>query len=254
MRVLAVLGRDVTRSLSPKIHNAAARALDLPITYVPISCPTVEKFNRAIDALRELDAIGANVTIPYKEQALARANLVTAVGKAIGAVNTLTFVDENTIEGDNTDGPALAAMLRTMRAERLQKVQVLGSGGAAKAAEWALKDAGAAAVVVCARRLGNLAPVPGATLVISTLPPEPDLRFEEYIDLAARPAILDVAYVPDGLPPLVAFARARGLDASDGRAMLVEQGARSLARWTGKDLSLIREAMFSVLYSGPVDD
>lgn len=255
-RLLAVLGRDVSRSLSPKIHNAAARALDLPVAYIRFNCETVAKLHNAIAALREMNAIGANVTIPYKKDALERADILTDTAKEIGAVNTLTFLDdeEASIEGDNTDGPALVAILKEMPSERLEKVQLLGDGSASRAAEWALKAAGAKEIIVCSRRKGTLAPVPNATLVISTLPPAQDQPWREYIDLASRPAILDITYTIAGQPPLVVLAHQLGLVANDGRAMLVEQGARSLHRWTGGDLSLIREAMFSVLYSSPGDD
>lgn len=243
---LAVLGRDVSRSLSPRIHAAAIEALGLELEYTAISCPTREDFHQVIDA-RALR--GANVTIPYKAEAYARATIRTPAAIEIGAVNTLTF-DGETIEGDNTDGPGLEAVLLALPASSLERVQLLGDGGAAKAARWALARAGAKEVIGSARRTGTLGPVEGATLILSTLPSDPELRFERFVDLARRPFILDAAYAIDGETPLVALARAHGLDAQDGRAMLAEQGARSLRRWTGGDLSLIRAAMFAVLYSG----
>ncbi len=253
-----MLGRDVSRSLSPRIHNAAAEALEVDVSYVPVSCPTPEDFHRYLDVLRE-KALGANVTIPYKHEAYARANVLTETAKEIGAVNTLTFSEQG-IEGENTDGPALAALFSAMPKERLSRVQILGAGGASRAAEWALRRAGAKEIAICARKNAPhpLAPIAGATLVVSTLPPDAALAktaLEEYVDLANAPEILDAAYALEGLPPLVELARARGLSAEDGRAMLVEQAARSFHRWTGKALSLIRDAMSKslALYTGSGD-
>lgn len=239
---LAVIGRDVSRSLSPRLHRAAARALKMAIDYRAIS--TMDFFS----AVGGLD--GANVTIPYKKDAYEYSTILTETAKEIGAVNTLTF-DGDRIEGDNTDGPGLLAILPL---DKLDKVQLLGDGGAAKAASWALDRAGAKEVVISARRLGTLHPVEGATLIVSTLPPDPDLGYARFLDLRRRPAIIDAAYSLDGETPLVAFAKTNGLQAQDGRAMLAEQGARSFCRWTGGDLSLIRAAMFAVLYSGTGDD
>lgn len=259
---LAVLGGDVSRSLSPLIHHAAAKALGLELEYEAISCPTREDFLRAIDAL-ERAAVGANVTIPYKHEAYARATILTATAKEIGAVNTLTFLD-GAIEGENTDGPALEAIFSAMPRERLARVQLLGAGGASRAAAWALVRAGAKELAVCGRKDAPypLAPIAGATLVVSALPPDPAIASEalaSWIDVHSAPEILDLAYSPSGSPPLVAQAKARGFAANDGRAMLVEQGARSFHRWTGKALSLIREAMHDAmskslaLYTGSGD-
>jgi shikimate dehydrogenase len=263
-RLLAVLGRDVSQSLSPFLHGAAASACALDVAYVPISCATREKFDRAIDALRELGALGCNITIPYKGAALERCGSLTEIAAAIGAVNTITF-GESDLAGDNTDGPGLARVLADLPQQSLTRVQILGAGGAARAAVWAAEHAGAGEIHVSARANGaqilagghrgalpviphDLAPVAGATLVISCLPKEPALgerAILEWIDIAARPRILDLAYGAGRETPLVEHARARGLDATDGLAMLIEQAALALAGWTGGELSRIRAAMCS---------
>lgn len=259
-RLLAVLGRDVSRSRSPELHARAASALGLDIAYVPVSCPDEAAFRRAVDALRVLGARGANVTIPYKRVALAAATTITARARAIGAANTLSFEAEGEIEADNTDAPALLEVLRAGPPERLERVMVLGAGGAARAAVWALVEAGAPAVVVCARdpsRAGALAEMaprvvsaaalgsaPATTLALSTLPGDPALAARALEEWIRAPAVLDLAYGPPGHPsPLVAAARAHGLVAEDGLAMLIGQAALSLARWTGADAEAIRAAM-----------
>lgn len=269
-RLCAVLGGDVSASLSPRIHTAAAEALGLDVAYVPVSCPTREDFARAIDALFVLRALGANVTIPHKRAALERCDAISETARVIGAVNTLTFRDDGALFGDNTDGPGLVRVFEALGAERLARVQVLGAGGAARAVLWALVRSGAGEITCSARdgkadvvvddaraaasgrpRIGAapLGPVPGATLVVSTLPRDPGLAAEAHRAWIGDGAfVLDLAYsTPEAETPLVAGARQRGLEATDGRALLAEQGALSLAAWTGGEVSRIRAIMRSAL-------
>ena len=113
-RLLAVLGQDTSKSLSPLLHGAAALECDLPIAYIPVSCPDADHFHRAVQALRTLGAIGCNVTIPYKHEAMQLADRSSTTAQEIGAVNTLTFSDDGRIQGDNTDGPGLVQVYRSL--------------------------------------------------------------------------------------------------------------------------------------------
>lgn len=258
-RLLAVLGRDVSRSLSPTIHQEAALALGLDLAYVPVNAATPADFEQALAALRTLGAIGCNVTIPYKGLALERCQRTSTTASEIGAVNTISFAKEGWFQGDNTDGPGLVRLLERLPPGALSRVQILGSGGAARAAAWALARAGAGQVVVAARRGAGpvaelargqgvgLGRVKDVTLVISALPGDHDLgraALDQWIDTRARPFVLDLAYggTPDG-SPLSLLAKARGLEAQDGRGLLAEQGALSLALWTGAEVHRIRSAM-----------
>jgi shikimate dehydrogenase len=248
-RLLAVLGGDVSRSLSPRLHNAAARALDLDVAYVSVSCPTELAFEHAVAAMRTLDAIGANVTIPHKKRALDLATEVSPIARKIGAVNALTFEADGRSRGDNTDGPGLLAVLRAMPDRAFERVQILGAGGAARAAGWALKERGAKSIHITARS-GTplpLAPIEGASLIVSALPKDAALAktaLEQWIDVAHRPYVLDLAYGDLDRPsPLVQQALRAGLESSDGLEMLVEQAALALAEWTGGEVSRILVAM-----------
>lgn len=268
-RLCAVLGGDVLASLSPLIHGAAAAALGLDVAYVPVSCPTRADLERAIDALSTLRALGANVTIPHKRAALERCDSTSETARAIGAVNTLTFGDDGALFGDNTDGPGLVRVFEGLPPGVVARAQVLGAGGAARAVVWALARAGAQEITCCARDgrgaslvaqldvagaarprigAGGLAVVPGATLVVSTLPRDPALAAEAHRAWIGDGAfVLDLAYAAGGDTPLVAGARHRGLATADGRALLAEQGALSLASWTGGEVSRIRAIMRSAL-------
>jgi len=264
-RLLAVLGSDVSKSLSPFLHSAAAEACDLDVAYVPISCRDVAHFDGVVAALQTIGALGCNITIPYKPDAMRVAEDVSDVAAAIGVVNTLCFEAGRPIRGDNTDGPGLQQILEALAPEALSRVQILGSGGVARAAAWAVARLETESIAVCARRpepaeavaalcrgeVLGLAPVSGSTLVISSVPGTDalaDRALAEWIDTSSEPVICDLAY--GGLQrqsPLVEKARALGLEAFDGRGMLVEQAALALALWTGGEVPAIRAAMYAAL-------
>src|SRR4029079_16026990 len=95
-------------------------------------------FAETVRALPQSGFVGANVTIPHKEAALALATDATDTARQIGAANTLTFVDGR-IAADNTDAPGLLAALR---GPPPRTALVLRAGGSARAAVWALPQAG----------------------------------------------------------------------------------------------------------------
>ena len=86
------------------------------------------------------------MTIPHKQAALELADRASEAASAIGAANTLTFAPDGTIAAENTDAPGLIAALG--RPPRGMRALVLGAGGSARAAAWALRQAGASEVSV----------------------------------------------------------------------------------------------------------
>ena len=109
-------------------------------------------------------------------------------------------------------------------------------------------------------RASTLERIPGATLVVSTLPGDVDVAeraIREWIDLRARPIVQDLAYGREDPEtgtytdsPLVLMAKLRELRATDGRAMLVEQAALSLSLWTGGEVERMRAAMYAAIEIG----
>ncbi|MGF1511545.1 MAG: shikimate dehydrogenase family protein [Myxococcota bacterium] len=258
---LAVLGGDVSRSLSPRMHAAAAKALSVDVEYVAISCRDVETFREQMDMLRREGARGVNVTSPYKLDAFQMSEQTTDAADEIGGVNTICFGDR--VVGDNTDGPGLLRWWTTEPDLWFERVLILGAGGAARAVVWALRRRGAGEILVAARRAQpwvddfgarpvGLVPQPGVTLVVSCLPEvaaEAGLQVLRGMgDQAATAPLFDLNYRPDGeYPALAAWAAGQGMDLRDGRRMLAEQGALSLALWTGAQLEPIRKAMLDFM-------
>jgi len=251
---LGVLGWPVAHSRSPQMQAAALAAIGLgDWRYQPLPVPP-ELFEETVCALGPAGLLGANVTVPHKRAALAVATEATARARAIGAANTLTFGPDGAIEAENTDAPGLIASLP--RSPAGANALVLGAGGSARAAVWALLDAGAGQVSVWNRtpaRAQALAQELGARAVARAAPADllvnctsvgrgdPAETFKA-LPLAADSldeyqCVVDLVY-RDGETALLAEARLRGAQVVDGIEILVRQGALSLERWTGRPAPL----------------
>ena len=136
---LAVIGKDVSKSISPQIHKFIASRLNLEMEYDKISIPESE-FEGSIDALLQAYS-GVNVTIPYKLAVIPRLKKVEGDAKAFGAVNT---VNCKNLTGYNTDGLGFMLMLKNSGVVVSKKeVLVIGAGGAGRSVAKKLFDAGA---------------------------------------------------------------------------------------------------------------
>ena len=130
------------------MHEAALAAVGLEgWSYQQLPLPP-ELFAETVRALPAAGFRGVNVTIPHKEAALALADTASDAAREIGAANTLTFERDGAINADNTDAPGLIAALGERWDPAGRRALVLGAGGAARAAVWALLRAGAADVAV----------------------------------------------------------------------------------------------------------
>jgi shikimate dehydrogenase len=147
---LGVLGWPVAHSRSPAMHNAALRALGMEDWRYQLLPVAPERFAETVHALPGVGFVGANVTIPHKQAALALADTASEAARAIGAANTLTFAAAGgAIAAENTDAPGFLAALGTLAGLPAHpSAQVLGAGGSARAVVWALREAGAREVSV----------------------------------------------------------------------------------------------------------
>jgi shikimate dehydrogenase len=268
---LAVLGDPVAHSRSPAMQNAALAALGLgeEWSYEAIRMPPAD-FPELTRALADEGFVGANVTIPHKEAALAIAGDASAAATEIGAANTLSFRDGE-IRADNTDAPGMLAALG--RPPSGMRVLVLGAGGSARAAAWALASQGASVEVWNRTReraaelvdsltgtaadAGALSAVRddaarggGHELIVNCtavgLEPQGDPFATLPLDRERLGAalVVDLVYSSAGDTELVQAARAAGAEVIDGLEVLVRQGAESLRIWTGRqpDLAVMRAA------------
>jgi shikimate dehydrogenase len=258
MARLGVLGWPVAHSRSPQIHNAALAQMQMSGWRYQLLPVPAQLFAQTTRSLGQVGFVGANVTIPHKHAALALADSASESARAIGAANTLSFAQDGSIAAENTDAPGLlAAMGRSLQGAR---VLVLGAGGSARAAVWALAGAGADEVSVWNRtpqRARELAGELGAravdviegadVLVNCTTVGLTDAGGDAQHELArltltaerlgAYACVVDLVY-RDGPTALVAAARAHGAQTVDGLDVLVAQGALSLELWTGRTAPL----------------
>lgn len=272
-RLLGVIGDPVAHSRSPVMHNAALHALGLDWCYVPLHVRP-ENLEAALRGLVALEFVGANVTIPHKERAAELVDECTPTAAAIGAVNTITVAGMRLL-GDNTDAPGILMALAEAGVEISdQKAVVLGAGGSARAAAYALAQAGAQVTVANRTRsraeelvatLGSLvqgsisalplndiaalqARLEEATLLVNTTPAGMEVGAQHAAPLPASPlppavhlppglAVLDLVYAPRQTP-LLRTAAAAGCKTIEGLRVLVHQGALSLECWTGRPAPL----------------
>jgi shikimate dehydrogenase len=231
------------------MHEAAFAELGLADwRYQRLPVPP-ELFAETTRALGAAGFAGANVTIPHKEAALALADEVGEEAEAIGAANTLTFVDGR-IRADNTDAPGILAAIGEPIEGRT--ALVLGAGGSARAAVWALLHAGARDVMVWnrtpARAEALCADLGGrpvresepADLLVNCTSVGLDASDETFKELPVAAdglrdycALIDLVYT-ESATALTRAAMQRGLKTIDGLEVLVRQGALSLERWTGR--------------------
>lgn len=261
MEKLAVIGDPVGHSLSPQIHMTWIDARDMNASYESIRVPTGETAS-ALDDFARKKFRGLNVTLPHKQAVLNSVSHQSAAVKAIGAANTLTRQD-GAWKADNTDAPGLmAALARTgLTSVKGKTVLLLGAGGAARAALFALDQAGADLIVLnrtvekaaeaisdcCdrAHRSGPLHDLPQQAAKADFIINSASLGHGGgYFSLPEGNGRLffEMSY---GAPaaPQIEHARSQGWEAEDGLGMLVCQAAESFRIWFGGDLPDVEVAL-----------
>lgn len=250
--VAGVVGQPIAHSLSPILHNAWLEAAGIDGVYVAFA-PRPEAFAAFVEGQRGGGAIrGVNVTVPFKEQALAAADEASARARLAGAANLLVFETDGRIRADNTDGVGLLGAFEA-QAEGFDPaagpVVVLGAGGAARGAAAALLLAGTPQVRVLNRTVskaqdlasdlgpkvvaGALADAggafAGAIAVINATAAGMSPGQGLDVPLEATPAgavVMDMFYKPL-VTPFLAQAQALGRRTVDGLEMLVRQAEPS---------------------------
>ena len=250
-KFFAVIGHPVSHSLSPRIHAAFGRQTGIALAYTAIDS---EDFDATLAAFK---GSGVNVTLPYKQRALAACASLSERARRAGAVNTLVRRDD-AWHGDNTDGAGLVRDLTGRHGLDLRKRRtlLLGAGGGARGVAPALLDAGIGDLFVVNRTseradaLADALGEPGRVhprylddlkvlgefdLIVNATSATRDAQLPALpMSLAGRRTVaVDLSYGEAAIP-FMAWARAAHChDAIDGLGMLVEQAAESFALWHG---------------------
>lgn len=138
---IAVIGHPISHSLSPVIHNAAFQHLGIKTSYERLDVPK-DKVSELVQKMRDMHMRQFAVTIPNKEVALNIADSASEIAKHIGAANTLTRMQDETIHADNTDWIGVRDSLSETENWNDKKALVLGAGGAARGVIHALQELG----------------------------------------------------------------------------------------------------------------
>lgn len=242
---LAVLGQPVDRSLSPRMHNAALRAGGKASRYGALNVPdSLGALRLVLHAAPRIGLMGASVTFPHKSHAAQLAKC-DAVSSELGAANQLRFKPSG-VEATNTDATALKRILAPLR-QKGDTAIVLGAGGAARAALWALRENGVQAMVA-SRDAKRSAPavalsqgyVPWSELASARADiwiQATTLGLEDASVLAAKPNGARVAIELNYKAGPTAFQKAAvgiGAHVVDGRAVVLEQAVDAYAFWFGE--------------------
>ena len=261
-RLLVVIGDPVAHSLSPVMHNAACRALGLDAVYVALRVPPPAL--ATVLAAQAATGGAGNVTVPHKEAVEGSLARKTDICARLGACNTF-WTEDGTLSGDNTDVCGVRATLEQLGVQDGRWL-VIGTGGSARAVAAVAADAGATLWVRSrnadratqfaqwATGLGGgvRAAVAGGSVEVDVainatplglagndpLPIDPK-------DMPGVRVALDLVYAP-GQTRWVNALRQQGVNAQDGREMLVHQGAASFTRFfpgTAAPIDVMRAAV-----------
>lgn len=132
METFTVFGNPIQHSLSPLIHRLFAEQMGIEHPYGRVLTP-LDEFVETLDTFFNEGGKGANVTVPFKEQAFARADELTERAALAGAVNTFKRLEDGRLLGDNTDGIGLLSDLERLKLIKPNdRVLLVGAGGAAR--------------------------------------------------------------------------------------------------------------------------
>ena len=241
--LVELLGHHIGYSASPALHNAAFAALRIDARYELCDVPA-SALSGAVAALRGPGRLGANVTQPHKLAACELVDELAPEVERLGAANTIVR-DGARLVAHNTDLPALAAEISEIGS--FTSAVVLGAGGASRAVQAALADAGVSVEVVDRARWHSLPDLlERADLLVNATPIGTGSDESPVLADVLRPdlAVLDLVYRPSPTR-LVRDARAAGASATDGAGVLLRQAAASFSLWTGQPAPI--EAMQAAL-------
>jgi len=262
---VVLIGHPVAQSLSGALQQAAFDELGIDARYEPLDVPLINLPDTIVE-LRGDDYLGANISFPHKERVVPMVDRLTEEAQATGAVDTLTREGSRLI-GHNTDVIGFRAALDAVigRQKMPKSAVIIGAGGGARAAVYALITAGFQRVIVFNRHLHRAEGLVrhfGRTAAHMELRAmtwhesviEAELAKTKVLinasaatsagDQSPIPAellvpellVLDLMYMP-AETKLLRDARAAGAtEAMNGDTMLLHQTAAAFSLWTGRDI------------------
>lgn len=260
-----VAGTPIGHSRSPALHNTAYKQLGLGHTFGKLETDLAAAVG---EWLAKPTSGGAAVTIPLKQDVVALCTEVSPSAKAIGAVNTLLKRDGKVV-GDNTDWQGIVGCFKSRGVVAAKVGLVVGAGGTARAAVYALQQMGCKTVVLVNRSKASAEAVQSAfagveivesveaareyapTVAVLCVPGDKELdagvvgKLE--VLLGERGVLVEAAYKPD-VTAVMALAKEKGWEVVPGREMLVQQGLvqfELMTGWKVAGVQAVAEAVYA---------
>lgn len=273
-KIVGIFGHPIHQSLSPIMHNAAFDALELDSRYLAFDVRP-EMLRKAVEALRALQLVGVNVTLPHKEKVVRYLDELSPEARLIGAVNTIEN-REGHLSGHNTDGIGFIKAFQETFGQSVEgkRVLLLGAGGSARAIAMQLVNQRVSEIIIANRTYARARKLvkaigesfPGSSALAIRLQGESLVKICSRADILINAtstglmqekpfAIEAKVFRPNMLicdltynPPLTAFlemASQAGCKTMNGVGMLLHQGALAFRVWFGQEppLSVMQAAL-----------
>lgn len=270
-KLTALFATPIRHSVSPMIQNTAFQSLNIDAVYLAFEVGT-EGLEQAIASIRNLDMIGANLSMPNKILAVEFMDELSEAARLIGAVNTITN-DKGKLTGHNTDGTGFMRSLKDIEVDIIgKKMTIIGAGGAATAIIVQAALDGVREITVynrkdefyenikeklafisknteCIISLKDLADeqtlakdVAESSLLLNATgvgmkPLEKQTPIQDFSIIRPDLAVCDVIYTPKETE-FLKQARLRGAKTNNGLGMLLYQGAAAFEKWTGQEMPI----------------
>lgn len=263
-KVCLVIGDPIEHSLSPQMHNAGYVALGIDDEFVYVACRVrIENLMEFTRGVRAMGIRGISCTIPHKIAIMPYLDEIDPTAKNIGAVNTIVN-DDGVLKGYNTDWQGIVGPLEKITSLQNKKVALLGAGGAARAAAYALTKAGVHVVIYnrtpakaralaeefgCeAHPIADISEIKNADIIINAtsigLYPETNKTPLAKELITNQQIVFDTVYTPYETK-LLQVAKQQGAKVIHGAAMLLEQAAAQFKLYT--NLEAPKDSLRNVL-------
>lgn len=253
-KIAGLIGNPIAHSLSYTLHNAALEALGIDARYLPFPSPDTSSLKNLVSMMRTSGFVGANVTIPHKENIIPLLDSIDRNAQRIGAVNTITKQLDGTLLGKNSDAEGFLLSLKNASIQYTNRnVFLIGAGGAARAVAmilaphvasitiWNRTPAKAQKLLSELRKKGfpnNISlsfcgdpsayPLPPKSILIQCTPLGKEDEMPPHPQLDKSHTVIDLLYQ---YTPLLQQSHALGAQIQDGSSMLIHQAAISFSWW-----------------------
>ncbi|MBI4682116.1 MAG: shikimate dehydrogenase [Nitrospirae bacterium] len=264
-KIIGIFGYPIEHTLSPLMHNSAFKTLGLDFCYVPFKV-SPEDLQGAVQAIRDLNIHGVNITVPHKENVVPLLDKVNEEASFIGAVNTITNTN-GILTGYNTDGRGfISSLLEEGISIDGKNIVIIGAGGASRAIGYYLSEKASTLSLLDIDRLkagklvsdlnqirGNVSLIEDIKnaakpdIIINATPlglkPEDPLPFNPDL-ITTGMVICDLVYKKTGL---LKEAEHKGAITINGSGMLLWQGVLAFELWTGvkPPVEIMRDMLLS---------